>query len=111
MVSGLFVEEPDPPALIEKKDAIVRVIDQKAENFSKEIVVKGFTKADKKVLIKSETSGKIIDLPITAVCKPAGSFVNLAGKNVAEFSFSLDSATKTVKSLFFSTQHDFVTKS
>ena len=64
MVSGLFVEEPAPPALIEKKDAVVRVIDQKAENFSKEIVVKGFTKADKKVSIKSETSGKIIDLPI-----------------------------------------------
>ena len=64
MVSGLFVEEPAPPALIEKKDAVVRVIDQKAENFSKEIVVKGFTKADKKVSIKSETSGKIVDLPI-----------------------------------------------
>ena len=64
MVSGLFVQEPPPPALIEKKDTVVRVIDQKAENFSKEIVVKGFTKADKKVLVKSETSGKIIDLPI-----------------------------------------------
>ena len=64
MVSGLFVEEPTPPALIEKKEAIVRVIDQKAENFSKQIVVKGFTKADKKVLVKSETSGKIIELPI-----------------------------------------------
>jgi len=50
--------------LIEKKDSVVRVVDQKAENFSKEIVVKGFTKADKKVSIKSETSGKIIDLPI-----------------------------------------------
>ena len=64
MISGLFVEEPVPPALIEKKDAVVRVIDQKAENFSKQIVVKGFTKADKKVSVKSETSGKIIDLPI-----------------------------------------------
>ena len=64
MVSGLFVQEPAPEALIEKKDAVVRVIDQKAENFSKEIVVKGFTKADKKVSVKSETSGKIIDLPI-----------------------------------------------
>ena len=64
MVSGLFVEEPSPPALIEKKEAIVRVIDQKAENFSKQIVVKGFTKADKKVLVKSETSGKIIELPV-----------------------------------------------
>ena len=64
MVSGFFVQEPSPPALIEKKDPIVRVIDQKAENFSKEIVVKGFTKADKKVLVKSETSGKIVDLPI-----------------------------------------------
>ena len=50
--------------MIEKKDTVVRVIDQKAENFSKEIVVKGFTKADKKVSVKSETSGKIIDLPI-----------------------------------------------
>ena len=64
MVSGFFVQEQSPPALIEKKDPIVRVIDQKAENFSKEIVVKGFTKADKKVLVKSETSGKIVDLPI-----------------------------------------------
>ncbi len=64
MVSGLFVKEPSPPAIIEKKDAVVRVIDQKAEDFSKEIVIKGFTKADKKVLVKSETSGKIIDLPI-----------------------------------------------
>ena len=64
MVSGFFVQEPSPPALIEKKDPIVRVIDQKAENFSKEIVVKGFTKADKKVLVKSETSGKIVNLPI-----------------------------------------------
>ena len=64
MISGLFVKEPPPPALIEKKDAVVRVIDQKAENFSKQIVVKGFTKADKKVSVKSETSGKIIDLPI-----------------------------------------------
>ena len=60
MVSGFFVQEPSPPALIEKKDTVVRVIDQKAENFSKEIVVKGFTKADKKVLVKSETSGKIV---------------------------------------------------
>lgn len=65
MVSGLFVQEPAPPALIEKKDAIVRVIDQKAKDFSKEIVVKGFTKADKKVLVKSETSGKIIELPLS----------------------------------------------
>ena len=64
MISGFFVQEPSPPALIEKKDPVVRVIDQKAENFSKEIVVKGFTKADKKVLVKSETSGKIVDLPI-----------------------------------------------
>ena len=64
MVSGFFVKDPSPPALIEKKDPVVRVIDQKAENFSKEIVVKGFTKADKKVLVKSETSGKIVDLPI-----------------------------------------------
>ena len=64
MVSGLFVQEPAPKVLIEKKDAVVRVIDQTAENFSKEIVVKGFTKADKKVLVKSETSGKIINLPI-----------------------------------------------
>ena len=64
MVSGLFVQEPAPAAMIEKKDAVVRVIDQKAENFSKEIVVKGFTKADKKVSIKSETSGKIVNLPI-----------------------------------------------
>ncbi len=64
MVSGLFVQEPAPPKLIEKKDAVVRVIDQKAENFSKKIIIKGFTKADKKVLVKSETSGKIIDLPI-----------------------------------------------
>ena len=40
MVSGFFVQEPSPPALIEKKDPVVRVIDQKAENFSKEIVVK-----------------------------------------------------------------------
>ena len=70
MVSGLFVQEPEPPALIEKKDPVVRVIDQKAENFSKQIVVKGFTKADKKVFVKSETSGKIIDLPI-----PQGTFV------------------------------------
>ena len=57
---GLFVQEPAPPALIEKKDAVVRVIDQKAENFSKEIVVKGFTKADKKVSVKSETQGKLL---------------------------------------------------
>ena len=52
MVSGLFVQEPEPPALIEKKDPVVRVIDLKAENFSKEIIVKGFTKADKKVSVK-----------------------------------------------------------
>ena len=43
MISGLFVEEPAPPALIEKKDAVVRVIDQKAENFSKEIVAVSYT--------------------------------------------------------------------
>ena len=35
MVSGLFVEEPAPPALIEKKDAVVRVIDQKQKIFQK----------------------------------------------------------------------------
>ena len=34
MVSGFFVKEPSPPALIEKKDPVVRVIDQKAENYS-----------------------------------------------------------------------------
>jgi len=64
MVSGLFVQEPAAPALIEKKEAIVRVIDQKAEDYSKQIIIKGFTKADKKVFVKSETSGKIIGLPI-----------------------------------------------
>ena len=63
-------QEESPPASIEKENAVVRVIDQKAENFSKEIVVKGFTKADKKVSVKSETSGKIINLPIAQ-----GSFV------------------------------------
>ena len=55
MVSGLFVQEPAPEALIEKKDAVVRVVDQKAENLSKEILVKVFKKADKKLSIKSET--------------------------------------------------------
>lgn len=70
MVSGLFVQEPAAPALLEKKEAIVRVIDQKAEDYSKQIVIKGFTKADKKVLVKSETSGKIIGLPI-----PQGTFI------------------------------------
>jgi len=70
MISGLFIQEPESPPIPEKKDTMVRVVDQKAQNFSKEIVVKGFTEADKKVLVKSETSGKIISLPI-----PQGTFV------------------------------------
>ena len=60
MVSGLFVQEPEPPALIEKKDPVVRVIDQKAENFSKQIVVKGFTKADKKFLLSQKLQEKLL---------------------------------------------------
>ena len=65
MISGLFVQEPASPPVLEKKDTLVRVVNQKAQNFSKEIIVKGFTEADKKVLVKSETSGKIISLPIS----------------------------------------------
>ena len=102
MISGFFVQEPSPPALIEKKDPVVRVIDQKAENFSKEIVVKGFTKADKKVLVKSETSGKIIDLPIAQ-----GTFVKkgevICSLFVAERQANFDKAL-----LDFNWSHPFV---
>ncbi len=64
MISGTFTEEEEILEIIVEKESIVRVIDQTSQSFTREILVKGFAEADKKVELKAETSGRVVSLPV-----------------------------------------------
>ena len=70
MISGYFYQPEIQTQEIIKEDITVRVINQNSIPYQEEILIKGFAEADKKVELKSETSGKVIALPIEQ-----GSFV------------------------------------
>ena len=70
MVSGYFYSPEIKTGEIVKEDITVRVMNQNSILYQEEILIKGFAEADKKVELKSETSGKVIGLPIQQ-----GSFV------------------------------------
>ena len=70
MVSGYFYSPEIKTDEIVKEDITVRVMNQNSILYQEEILIKGFAEADKKVELKSETSGKVIGLPIQQ-----GSFV------------------------------------
>jgi multidrug efflux system membrane fusion protein len=64
MISGTLVKEEEIIETYVDKESTVRVIDQTSQNFTREILIKGFAEADKKVELKAETSGRVISLPI-----------------------------------------------
>ena len=64
MISGTLVKEEEIIETYIDKESTVRVIDQTSQNFTREILIKGFAEADKKVELKAETSGRVIALPI-----------------------------------------------
>ncbi len=70
MISGYFYQPEIQTQEIVKDDITVRVINQNSIPYQEEILIKGFAEADKKVELKSETSGKVTALPIQQ-----GSFV------------------------------------
>ena len=65
MISGTLVTEEEIIETYVEKESTVRVIDQTSQNFTREILIKGFAEADKKVELKAETSGRVIALPIS----------------------------------------------
>ena len=70
MISGYFYQPEIQTKEVVKDDITVRVINQNSIPYQEEILIKGFAEADKKVELKSETSGKVTALPIQQ-----GSFV------------------------------------
>ena len=70
MISGYFYQPEIQTQEVVKDDITVRVINQNSITYQEEILIKGFAEADKKVELKSETSGKVTALPIQQ-----GSFV------------------------------------
>ena len=70
MISGYFYQPEIQTQEVVKDDITVRVINQNSIPYQEEILIKGFAEADKKVELKSETSGKVTALPIQQ-----GSFV------------------------------------
>ena len=70
MISGYFYQPEIQTQEVVKDDITVRVINQISIPYQEEILIKGFAEADKKVELKSETSGKVTALPIQQ-----GSFV------------------------------------
>ena len=65
MISGTLVTDEEIIETYVEKESTVRVIDQTSQNFTREILIKGFAEADKKVELKAETSGRVIALPIS----------------------------------------------
>ncbi len=63
MISGVLVEKEETLEAYVEKESMVRVIEQVSQDFTREILVKGFAEADKKVELKAETSGRVISLP------------------------------------------------
>ena len=64
MISGVLVEKEETLETYVEKESMVRVIEQISQDFTREILVKGFAEADKKVELKAETSGRVISLPV-----------------------------------------------
>lgn len=62
--SGLITTKP--PAQINKKDSVipVRVEDFEAQQYQPSLVFRGQTEAKRKVTLKTETSGAIVELPV-----------------------------------------------
>ena len=64
MISGTLVTDEEIIETYVEKESTVRVIDQTSQNFTREILIKGFAEADKKVELKAETSGRVIALSL-----------------------------------------------
>ena len=64
MISGVLVEKEETLETYAEKESMVRVIEQVSQDITREILVKGFAEADKKVELKAETSGRVISLPV-----------------------------------------------
>ena len=70
MISGYFYSPVISLEKVQKEELVVRVMDQNSVPYKEKILIKGFAEADKKVDLKSETSGRVVSLPIEQ-----GSFV------------------------------------
>ena len=70
MISGYFYSPEISQEKVQKEELVVRVMDQNSVPYNEKILIKGFAEADKKVDLKSETSGRVVSLPIEQ-----GSFV------------------------------------
>jgi len=70
MISGYFYSPEISLEKVQKEELVVRVMDQNSVPYNEKILIKGFAEADKKVDLKSETSGRVVSLPIEQ-----GSFV------------------------------------
>ena len=70
MISGYFYSPEISLEKVQKEELVVRVMDQNSVPYKEKILIKGFAEADKKVDLKSETSGRVVSLPIEQ-----GSFV------------------------------------
>ena len=71
MISGYFYSPEISLEKVQKEELVVRVMDQISVPYNEKILIKGFAEADKKVDLKSETSGRVVSLPVEQ-----GSFVN-----------------------------------
>jgi len=70
MISGYFYSPEISLEKVQKEELVVRVMDQNSVPYNEKILIKGFAEADKKVDLKSETSGRVVSLPVEQ-----GSFV------------------------------------
>ena len=70
MISGYFYSPEISLEKVKKEELVVRVMDQNSVLYNEKILIKGFAEADKKVDLKSETSGRVVSLPVEQ-----GSFV------------------------------------
>jgi len=64
MISGMLIKEEEIIETYVEKQSTVRIIDQTSSIYTREILIKGFAEADKKVELKAETSGRVISLPV-----------------------------------------------
>ena len=69
-ISGYFYSPEISLEKVQKEELVVRVMDQNSVPYNEKILIKGFAEADKKVDLKSETSGRVVSLPVEQ-----GSFV------------------------------------
>ena len=64
MISGYFYSPAISLEKVQKEELVVRVMDQISVPYNEKILIKGFAEADKKVDLKSETSGRVVSLPV-----------------------------------------------